>query len=73
VIGYNDVSVAAELPIPLTTIRSPMHAMGYRSVELVLRLLDGQTGGVRAAPPPPPVLVPRASTLNWADQARAAQ
>jgi len=71
VIGYNDVSVAAELPIPLTTIRSPMHAMGYRSVELVLRLLDGQTGGVRAAPPP--VLVPRASTLNWADQARAAQ
>jgi len=70
VIGYNDVSVAAELPIPLTTIRSPMHAMGYRSVELVLRLLDGQQAASERLTP---VLVPRASTLNWADQARAAQ
>jgi LacI family transcriptional regulator len=41
VIGYNDVSVAAELPIPLTTIRSPMHAMGHRAVELLVRKLEG--------------------------------
>jgi len=59
VVGYNDVSVAANLPIPLTTIRSPMKEMGRRAVELLISLLAGNlVNSVRL----PPVLVPRATT-----------
>ena len=61
VVGYNDVPLAAELPIPLTTVRSPMHHMGERAVELLLRVLAGDPGTCERLPP---VLVPRASTLR---------
>jgi len=59
VVGYNDVPLAAELPISLTTVRSPMHQMGVRAVELLVRRLAGE-----AVPPVrlEPLLVPRAST-----------
>lgn len=59
VVGYNDVALAAELPIPLTTVRSPMHDMGERAVELLLRVLAGEAGDSQRLRP---VLVPRAST-----------
>lgn len=62
VVGYNDVPLAAELPIPLTTIRSPMHQMGYRAVELLMQRLDGKSAeSERLAPE----LVIRASTTAW--------
>ncbi len=35
-IGYNDTPLAAELPIPLTTVHSPMHEMGRRGVDLLI-------------------------------------
>ncbi len=41
VVGFNDVSVAAVLPIPLTTVRSPMVQMGRRGVQLLLEVLGG--------------------------------
>ena len=62
VVGYNDVPLAAELPIPLTTIRSPMHQMGYRAVELLMRRLDGRPVGSERLTPE---LVIRASTTAW--------
>jgi LacI family transcriptional regulator len=40
-IGYNDTPLAAELPIPLTTVHSPMHEMGRRGVELLIAILGG--------------------------------
>lgn len=40
-IGYNDTPLAAELPTPLTTVRSPMHEMGRRGVDLLIDLLGG--------------------------------
>lgn len=43
VAGYNDVPLAAELPIPLTSVRSPMHEMGGRALDLLVRLLAGET------------------------------
>ncbi len=59
VVGYNDVPLAAELPVPLTTLRSPMREMGSRSVDLLLRLLSGGSPeSIRL----PPILIPRAST-----------
>lgn len=41
-VGFNDTSLAVELPIPLTTVRSPMHQMGYRSFELLMQKMAGE-------------------------------
>jgi LacI family transcriptional regulator len=38
-VGFNDVAVAAELPVPLTTVRSPMHEMGRRGMRLLIERL----------------------------------
>lgn len=43
VVGFNDVPLARELPVPLTTVRSPMHEMGQRSVHLLMRVLSGES------------------------------
>ncbi|WP_237143049.1 LacI family DNA-binding transcriptional regulator [Pseudomonas citronellolis] len=43
IIGFNDTPLASQLPIPLSSVRSPMHEMGYRSVELLLKLMEGKT------------------------------
>jgi LacI family transcriptional regulator len=42
-IGYNDTPLIAEMPIPLTTVRSPMHQMGRRGMELLIEVLGGGT------------------------------
>lgn len=42
VAGFNDIPPAAELFIPLTTVRSPMHAIGARGLDLLVRLLEGR-------------------------------
>ena len=61
VVGYNDVPLAAELPIGLTTVRSPVHAMGLRAVDLLMRRLAGeQVPSERLAPS----LVVRESSLG---------
>ncbi|MEV3921344.1 LacI family DNA-binding transcriptional regulator [Actinomadura coerulea] len=59
VAGYNDTPLAAELPIPLTSVRSPMQDMGARALDLLVDLLAGRpTPSERL----PPSLVVRAST-----------
>ncbi|MBJ7288684.1 MAG: substrate-binding domain-containing protein [Williamsia sp.] len=57
-IGYNDTPLAAEITIPLTTVRSPMHEMGRRGVEL---LIDVIGGGAPESELLPPELVVRES------------
>jgi LacI family transcriptional regulator len=42
IIGYNDVSIARELPVPLTTIRSPVQQMGALAVSSLLKVLAGE-------------------------------
>ncbi len=63
VVGYNDVPLAGELPIPLTTVRSPMHDMGARAVHLLMKRLAGEVVGSERLTP---VLMARASTLGAA-------
>ncbi|SEH01147.1 LacI family transcriptional regulator [Nonomuraea solani] len=41
VVGFNDTPLAAELPVPLTTVRSPMHEMGRRGLRKLVRVLEG--------------------------------
>ncbi|MBF5083508.1 LacI family DNA-binding transcriptional regulator [Quadrisphaera sp. INWT6] len=59
VVGFNDVPLAAELPVGLTTVRSPMHEMGRRGFALLLARIEGRTWGSELLDPE---LVARAST-----------
>jgi len=63
VVGFNDVSLARELPVPLTTVRSPMYEMGQRAFQVLMGVLRGQeaesqrlmpTLQVRESSQPPP-------------------
>lgn len=59
VVGFNDTPLAGDLPVPLTTIRSPMHQMGRRGLELLTQLVAGDpVASERLAP----VLVVRSSS-----------
>ncbi|HWD06232.1 MAG TPA: LacI family DNA-binding transcriptional regulator [Amycolatopsis sp.] len=59
VAGFNDIALAAELPLPLTSVRSPMHTMGRRAMELLAGLLGGESPPSQRLAPE---LVVRAST-----------
>lgn len=36
VVGYDDVAFAAEMMVPLTSVRQPMHDLGWTAVEMLL-------------------------------------
>lgn len=40
VVGFNDISIAAELPVPLTSVRSPLREMGSAAARLILDRLQ---------------------------------
>lgn len=50
-VGYNDIPLAAEASVPLTTVRSPMHLMGRRSLEKLHDLLRGEVVTSERLPP----------------------
>ncbi|EHR53290.1 transcriptional regulator [Saccharomonospora marina XMU15] len=61
VAGFGDTAIAAELPVPLTTVRSPMHRIGRIGLELLGELLrGGQVASRRLRPE----LVIRESTTS---------
>ncbi|GAB3989532.1 LacI family DNA-binding transcriptional regulator [Actinoallomurus acanthiterrae] len=61
IMGYNDTPLAAELPIPLTSVAVPMREIGRRSLELLIRLMAGEKAESQRLPP---TLAPRASTVT---------
>jgi LacI family transcriptional regulator len=59
--GFNDTPLAAELPVPLTSVRVPVHEMGRRALALLVELIGGRpVESVYLAPE----LVQRASTTG---------
>jgi LacI family transcriptional regulator len=40
VIGYDDILFSNFYPIPLTTIRVPMHQLGYKAAEILIRNIE---------------------------------
>ncbi|MFF8712715.1 LacI family DNA-binding transcriptional regulator [Streptomyces sp. NPDC015184] len=40
--GFNDTPLVAELPVPLTSVRSPMAEQGRRAVDLLVRRIAGE-------------------------------
>ncbi|MCW2877343.1 MAG: hypothetical protein JWQ95_1443 [Sphaerisporangium sp.] len=61
VVGYNDLDLAEQLPVGLTSVRSPLTEMGELSVHTLLDILQGKEVRSRRLRP---VLMARASTLN---------
>jgi LacI family transcriptional regulator len=61
VVGYNDIPVAAHLPVPLTTVHSPMFEMGSAAMGVLLDRVHGRPTRSRRLRPD---LVARASTLG---------
>lgn len=41
VVGYNDIPIVAQLPVPLTTVRSPAREIGATAVQRLLDLIRG--------------------------------
>jgi LacI family transcriptional regulator len=58
-VGYNDLDFAATLPVPLTSVRSDLQAMGRLSVEALLGQLAGE---ISSSVLLPPELIVRATT-----------
>jgi len=42
VVGFNDISVSADLPIPLSTVRNPMRTMGEVAGQMIVDHLEGR-------------------------------
>ncbi|MCB2175590.1 MAG: LacI family transcriptional regulator [Actinomycetales bacterium] len=42
VVGYDDIEVAAELAVPLTSVRQPTHEMGWAAADLLLEPVDSE-------------------------------
>ena len=63
IVGFNDTSLAAQLPIALSSVRSPMLDIGRLAVKLLLRVLDGEVvQPVRLAPT---LCVRESSSQEW--------
>jgi LacI family transcriptional regulator len=45
IVGYDDIEIAAELATPLTSVRQPAHALGYRAAEILLARADADAPG----------------------------
>ncbi|MCW0190857.1 MAG: LacI family transcriptional regulator [Rhodococcus sp.] len=41
-VGYNDIPVVSQLPVPLTTVRSPARKIGATGLEHLLELISGK-------------------------------
>src|SRR5207244_7270893 len=69
VVGFHDAPIAAYLDPPLTTVRMPLGEMAERSVETLIRIIEGERVE-NLVIESPPVLVPRGSTavLDTANQ-----
>ncbi len=60
IVGYDDIDIASELAVPLTSVRQPTHEMGYRAADLLLAPESAEIEQVVFAPE----LVVRASSAR---------
>lgn len=42
VVGFNDIEICAELPVPLTSVRADLDALGRLALESIDRLINGE-------------------------------
>ncbi|QLH26369.1 LacI family DNA-binding transcriptional regulator [Streptomyces sp. Rer75] len=63
VVGYNDIPLAARLPVPLTTVRVPFDAIATTAVDQLIDLITGVPTESRTFAP---TLIPRRTTVRAA-------
>lgn len=61
VVGYNDIPLAARLPVPLTTVRVPFDAIAEAAVDLLIDIEAGVPASTRCFAP---TLIPRGTTIR---------
>nr|WP_062398691.1 substrate-binding domain-containing protein [Pseudonocardia sp. AL041005-10] len=61
IVGYNDIPLVRELPVPLTSVASPMYRMGSRAAQMLRDILAGETVGSETMAP---ALCIRESTMG---------
>lgn len=67
VVGFNDLDLAAQLPVALTSVHSPLAQMGHASATTLLNLLEGRkVASKRFAP----TLSVRSSTTLYSGQSK---
>jgi len=64
IVGYNDIPLAAMLPVPLTTVRTPFDQIAASALDLL-----EEPGSEARTTRTLPTLIPRASTARRADRA----
>jgi LacI family transcriptional regulator len=67
VVGYNDIPLAGHLPVPLTSVSSPMFEMGQQGMSMLIDLIAGKT--VRPKRLTPKLMVRGSTTGEPADYA----
>jgi LacI family transcriptional regulator, galactose operon repressor len=50
-VGYNDISISAELPVPLSTVRNELETIGRLAAQALIDLLDGRQARSHQVPP----------------------
>lgn len=68
IVGYDDIEIMEELPVPITTVRGPSDEVGRHAARVILGLIEGDAGVgsvelpsqflVRASSAPPPATGP---------------
>lgn len=61
-VGYDDITFAADWIVPLTSVRQPIYELGYRAANLLFEHSSGDPGHVHQQVVLAPSLVVRAST-----------
>ena len=61
-VGYDDITFAADWIVPLTSVRQPSYELGYRAASLLLEHSSGDPSHVHQKVVLPPSLVVRASS-----------
>jgi LacI family transcriptional regulator len=51
IVGYNDISISAQLPVPLSTVRNELGTIGRLAAEALIDLLDDREASSRQVPP----------------------
>ncbi|GEM28997.1 LacI family transcriptional regulator [Nocardia neocaledoniensis NBRC 108232] len=51
VVGFNDIAIARQLAVPLSSVHSDMHGMGREAVATLVRIIAGEEPPSRAMPP----------------------
>ncbi len=62
VVGFNDISIARDLPVLLSTVRSALHQMGAEAARLLVARLRGEAGDAPSQRRLPTELVVRESS-----------